>query len=70
LASVLTSIFTSHRFHLLPAVQDGNLIGIVSRRDVLNAIDAYYRDWIRNRERERFPVDLHQIMNHRFIMGH
>ncbi|MCM2369476.1 CBS domain-containing protein [Aporhodopirellula aestuarii] len=66
----LTSIFTSHRFHHLPVVQDGNLIGIVSRRDVLKAIDVYYRDWNRTRDRERFPVDIHEIMNHRFIVGH
>ncbi|WP_246146431.1 CBS domain-containing protein [Rubripirellula lacrimiformis] len=66
----LTSIFTSHRFHHLPVVQDGNLVGIVSRSDVLKAVDNYYRDWIRARDRERFPVDIHQIMNHRFIMGH
>jgi CBS domain-containing protein len=65
----LTSIFTSHRFHHLPVVEEGNLVGIVSRRDVLKAIDTYYRDWNRTRERERIPIDIHQIMNHRFIMG-
>ena len=66
----LTSIFTSHRFHHLPVVEDENLIGVVHRRDVLKAMDLFYRDWTRSRDRERFPVDLHQIMNHRFIVGH
>jgi CBS-domain-containing membrane protein len=65
----LTSIFTSHRFHHLPVVQEQYLLGIVSRRDVLRALHDYYRDWDRTREHERFPVDLHKIMNHRFIVS-
>ena len=66
----LTSIFTSHRFHHLPVVEGHNLVGVVDRSEVLKAVDRYYRDWTRNRDRERFPVDVHELMNHRFIMGH
>ena len=65
----LTSIFTSHRFRHLPVVEEQNLLGIVSRRDILKALDEYYRDWSRSRDRERFPVDVHKIMNHRFIVS-
>ncbi|TWU23387.1 inosine 5'-monophosphate dehydrogenase [Novipirellula galeiformis] len=65
----LTSIFTSHHYRHLPVVQDQNLLGIVSRRDILQSLDRYYRDWIRRKDVERFPVDVHQIINHRFIMG-
>lgn len=64
----LTSIFMSHRYRHLPVVQDQHLLGIVSRRDILKALDEYYRDWTRTRDRERFPVDLHKIMNHRFLV--
>jgi CBS domain-containing protein len=67
----LTSIFTSHRYRHLPVVRDQNLLGIVSRRDILKSLDEYYRDWVRTRDRERFPADVHKIMNHRFIVaGH
>jgi CBS domain-containing protein len=67
----LTSIFTTHRYRHLPVVQDQHLLGIVSRRDILKSLDEYYRDWVRTRDRERFPVDVHKIMNHRFIVaGH
>ncbi len=65
----LTSIFTSHHYRHLPVVQDQYLLGIVSRRDILKSLDAYYRDWVRTRDRERFPVDVHKIMNHRFIIA-
>jgi CBS domain-containing protein len=67
----LSSIFTSHRYRHLPVVRDQNLLGIVSRRDILKSLDEYYRDWVRTRDRERFPADVHKIMNHRFIVaGH
>ncbi len=67
----LTSIFTSHRYRHLPVVRDQNLLGIVSRRDILKSLDEYYRDRVRTHDRERFPVDVHKIMNHRFIVaGH
>lgn len=67
----LTSIFTSHRYRHLPVVRDQNLLGIVSRRDVLKSLDEYCRNWDRTRDHEKFPVDVHKIMNHRFIVaGH
>jgi CBS-domain-containing membrane protein len=64
----LTSIFTSHHYRHLPVVEGQHLLGIVSRRDIINALDQYYRDWTQTRDRERFPVDLHKIMNHRFLV--
>ena len=65
----LTSIFTSHRYRHLPVVERENLLGIVSRRDVLRSLDDYYGDWINMKDHERFPVDVHQIMNHRFLVS-
>lgn len=65
----LTSIFTNHHYRHLPVVDGLNLIGIVSRRDVIEALDQYYRDWTRSSSRERLPVDLHKIMNLRFLVS-
>lgn len=63
----LTSIFTSHRYRHLPVVEGDCLLGIVSRRDILRSLDQHYREWLQTKDRQRFPVDLHQIMNHRFL---
>lgn len=65
----IASVLTSHRFRHLPVVQDQELLGIVSRRDVLKALDLHYRQRDQDLDRERFPVDVHQIMNHRFIVS-
>ena len=65
----LATIFINHGFRHLPVTSDrGELLGIVSRRDVLAAIDKYYRDENSKSLREHFPPDTHQIINHRFIM--
>ena len=65
----LASILTSHRYRHLPVVRDQNLLGIVSRRDVLKSLDQYYRNTDRTRDHQKFPVDVHKIMNHRFIVA-
>ena len=64
----LTSIFTSHRFRQMPVVENDNFVGMVYRRDVLKAVDSYYRDYMSFKEHERSPIDIHQIMNHRFTV--
>lgn len=63
----LASIFTSHYYRHLPVVQDHVLLGIVSRRDVLQALDTDYQEWSRLKDDERFTIDTHEIINHRFI---
>lgn len=63
----LTSIFTSHRYRHLPVVEQDYLLGIVSRRDVLRSLDRYYRDWSSAKDSQRSPVDVHKIMNLRFL---
>ena len=63
----IASILTSHGYRHIPVVRDHELLGIVSRRDILTTLEKFYREWIDARDRERFPVDLHQIMNLRFL---
>jgi CBS domain-containing protein len=63
----LASIFVSHHYRHMPVVENDCLIGIVSRRDLLRSLDRYYNEWSSMQTRDRFPVDLHEIMNHRFL---
>lgn len=63
----LASILTSHRYRHMPVVRGDQVVGIVSRRDVLKAITEYYRKWSTAHDRNHFPVDLHKIMNLRFL---
>ncbi len=66
----LASIFVNHGFRHLPVVDDGVLVGVVSRRDILRAMDGYYRETIAQQERNRFfRPDIHELANHRFIMA-
>jgi CBS domain-containing protein len=63
----LASIFVSHRYRHLPVVEEGRLLGVVSRRDILKALEGYYEQALQDRDQERFPPDLHEVMNLRFV---
>lgn len=64
----LASIMTNHPYRHLPVVDGKQLVGIISRRDLIKTLEQYYRSWMKTRDRAHFRVDLHQIMNHRFIV--
>ena len=66
----LASILTSHRYRHIPVVDGDRLLGIISRRDILKSLVEFYRKWSESHDRERFPVDLHKIMNLRFLVSH
>ncbi len=66
----IASLLVNHGYRHLPVVDEGNqLLGIVSRRDVLKPMKTYYSGSTRERDAEYFPPDLNKIMNHRFIVG-
>jgi CBS domain-containing protein len=64
----LASIFVNHRYRHLPVAAEGRLLGIVSRRDVLHALNSFYRDAFKERTSKKFPPNLQEIINHRFIL--
>ncbi|MFH1300005.1 MAG: CBS domain-containing protein [Planctomycetota bacterium] len=64
----IVSIFTSHNVRHLPVVEDGVLLGIVSRSDILEAMETYYKELVHNSEHERMLRDTTQIMNLRFTI--
>lgn len=66
----LVSIFASHGLRHIPVVDTENhLLGLVSRRDILAALDRFEDQTDHDFQLEKFPPDLRQITNLRFIAG-
>lgn len=63
----IAAIFINHPYRHLPVTEDGVLLGIISRRDVLKGISDYYQKYGAQKLKERFRPDTHLIMYHRFI---
>ncbi|MCA9114744.1 MAG: CBS domain-containing protein [Planctomycetaceae bacterium] len=68
-AFALSSIFVSHGYRHLPVVEDGRLLGIVSRRDILRSLEIFYHHWQQQQDRENFPPDWRELINLRFLFG-
>ncbi len=65
----LASIFISHDYRHLPVTKDDELVGMISRRDILTALEKYYRKVVNKQTLDHFPPDLHLLMNHRFLVS-
>lgn len=63
----IASIFINHQYRHLPVTEDGILLGIISRRDVLKGIADYYQKYGAVKLKESFHPDTHLLMYHRFI---
>jgi CBS domain-containing protein len=65
----LASIFVNHDYRHLPVVQNGQLLGIVSRRDILKAMEEYYRQFLQGKDRVRNRPDYNDVMQQRLIVS-
>jgi len=64
----IASIFISHDYRALPVVDDAyNFLGVIARRDVLDALRREDAKVIRDYVQEHYPPDLHSVANLRFV---
>ncbi len=64
----MASIFTHHRYRHLPVVKKKRLVGIVSRRDVLDGLFKFQKKAAKQKTKQKLPPDYHEIGNLRFII--
>ena len=69
-AFTLASLFVNHGYRHLPVIDESHqLLGLVSRRDILKAIHQFLQAKSAEYESEHFRPDLKKIINHRFIVS-
>ncbi len=64
----VASIFIQHNYRHLPVTRNKELLGIVSRRDILKALFKHYDEVSKDMGEKWERPDLSQIVNHRFIV--
>ena len=65
---VMSTIFTQHTFRHLPVVRDKHLLGIISRRSVLEALHKFCLEVCHDKSVLKTHLDLHELVNLRFII--
>lgn len=64
----VASLLINHGYRHVPVADQGQLVGLVSRRDVLKAIVEYGQRYGQEKLRERFRPDPSQLINLRYLV--
>lgn len=64
----LASIFVNHGYRHLPVVENGELLGIVSRRDILKAMNEYYEQKCQDRDQQKHPPQPLDMIQQRLLV--
>jgi Mg/Co/Ni transporter MgtE len=64
----MATIFTQHGHRHLPVVKKKQLLGIVSRRDILDGLFDFHRKVAKAKSKDKSPLDYHELVNLRFII--
>ena len=65
----LSCIFLQHKFRHMPVVEDGEFLGIISRRDLLKGFLQHYKDQLCHNAEDRRVPDMNDTYNSKFIIG-
>lgn len=64
----LVSFFVSHGLRHAPVTEeDGHLLGMLSRRDILKTLNQSYDKEMKSWQLEHFPPDMRQVANLRYF---
>lgn len=64
----MASIFTQYSHRHLPVVKKKKLVGLISRRDILDGLFDFHRKVAKQTSKKKSPLDFHNLVNLRFIM--
>jgi CBS domain-containing protein len=64
----VASLLVNHGYRHVPVADQGQLVGMVSRRDVLKAVVEYGQRYGQEKLRERFRPDTSQLINLRYLV--
>jgi CBS domain-containing protein len=64
----MATVFSKYPHKHLPVVKNKNLVGIISRRDVLEGLLEFHKSVTGQKAKEKSPLDYHQLANLRFIL--